>query len=609
MMRIAALFAALLVLLSPRPAGTQPPGPAAADALIGLWAYQADFGPALRGPLTIRRSARGWRAAIGGLEAPAIVTGNTIRIGFGTRAGFRGRLNGRTISGFWLQPSGATADRRDPGGSGQSFATPVELRRGPDNAWHGTVAPLDDRFTLYLGIFRDGDGALTGAFRNPELNSNGGASRFLVTRDGDAVRFNLRYEGGEIDHRATLLHTPERLRIRWADLGREIELTRIDPARAASFFPRLPGAPAYAYRTPPMTGDGWRTAPARALGIDEAALAAVVRDIAASDPTARPPTLIHSMLVAYRGRLVLEEYFFGYGRDTPHDTRSAGKTFSSVMLGAAMLRGTAISPDTRIYPLLAAMGPFANPDPRKERITLAQLMTHSAGLACNDNDEASPGNEDRMQRQRAQPDWWKYTLDLPMAHDPGVRYAYCSANINLVGGALTAATGIWLPEYFERTVAGPLQFGRWHWNLMANGDGYLGGGAFLRPRDLLKVGQAYLDGGVWNGRRIVAARWVAESTAPRIEISPATTGYSAEEFGNYYGQGRDALAWHLGTLDVGGREVGTYAAGGNGGQVLLVVPAYDLVVVFTGGNYGQGGVWGRWGQNIVAGRIIPALPR
>ena len=591
---------------SPPAAVAEPPD---AAALIGLWAYRADFGPALRGPLTIRRSGRGWRAAIAGLDAPATLTGDSIRVRFGTLAGFRGRLAGGAIRGFWLQPSGATADRRDPGGSGQAFATPVALTRAGANVWRGMVTPLDDHFTLYLSIFRAADGALTGAFRNPELNTNGGASRFLVTRDGDSVRFNLRFEGGEIDHRATLLHAPERLRIRWDNLGREIELARIGPVEAPSFFPRLPGAPAYVYRAPPATGDGWRTAPAGALGIDEAALAAIVRDIASGDPTARPPTLIHSLLVAYRGRLVLEEYFFGHDRDTPHDTRSAGKTFASVMLGAAMMRGVAISPETRVYPLLAAMGPFANPDPRKQRITLAQLMTHSAGLACNDNDEASPGNEDRMQSQRGEPDWWKYTLDLPMAHDPGTRYAYCSANMNLVGGALSAATRTWLPDYFERSIAGPLEFGRWHWNLMANGEGYLGGGAFLRPRDLLKVGQAYLDGGIWNGRRIVPTAWVGASTAPRIEISEATTGYSAEEFGNYYGHGWDGLAWHLGALDVGGRQVRTYAAGGNGGQVLLVVPAYDLVIVFTGGNYGQGGVWGRWGQNIVGGRIIPALGR
>ena len=94
-------------------------------------------------------------------------------------------------------------------------------------------------------------------------------------------------------------------------------------------------------------------------------------------------------------------------------------------------------------------------------------------------------------------------------------------------------------------MARPLRFGRHHWNLTANGEGYLGGGAFLRPRDLLKVGQAYLDGGVWHGRRSPRRK----TTAPRIEISEATTGYSAEEFGNYYGHAWDALAWHLSALN------------------------------------------------------------
>lgn len=600
------LLAAAPLLLAPRAAPE-----AAADPLIGLWRYEARFGPALRGPLVLRRARDGWHGEIGGAEARAPFSGREIRLTFGARGGFRGRLEagGRFLRGFWLQPSGATADRRDPGGSGQPFATPVLLRRGADGAWHGTVVPLDDRFTLWLSIFRDADGNLAAAFRNPEQNSNGGASRFRLARDGDALHFGFRYEGGAVDHDVALLHGPDRIRIRWDDLGRTIELGRRDPARAAAFFPRPPGAPLYVYRAPPETGDGWRTAAAGTLGMDEAALTNMVRGIAASDPTTRPPLLLHSMLVAYRGRLVLEEYFFGQHRETPHDLRSAGKTFASVMLGAAMMRGTAISPETPVAPLLAGHGPFANPDPRKARITLAHLLTHSAGLACNDNDDASPGNEAVMQGQRAQPDWWRYTLDLPMAHDPGRRYAYCSANINLVGGALTAATRTWLPEYFEETVARPLQFGRHHWNLMPNGEGYLGGGAFLRPRDLLKLGQVFLDGGVWHGRRIVPASWIAESTRQRIEVSPETTGYSEAEFGNYYWRGADGLAWHLGTLDVGGRAVRTYAATGNGGQILLVVPDYELAVVFTGGNYGQGGVWNRWGQSFVAGRIIPALGR
>src|SRR5205085_6644390 len=160
---------------------------------------------------------------------------------------------GRLLRGFWLQPSGATADRRDPGGAGQAFATPILLRRGGDGAWHGLVAPLDDRFTLWLSIFRGPDGGLLAAFRNPEENSNGGASRFALTRDGDRLHFGFRYEGGAVDRDATLLHGPDRIRISWPDLGREIELTRRDPAQAASFFPRPPGAPLYAYRAPPAT--------------------------------------------------------------------------------------------------------------------------------------------------------------------------------------------------------------------------------------------------------------------------------------------------------------------------------------------------------------------
>jgi CubicO group peptidase (beta-lactamase class C family) len=590
------------------PSGAMAHGQAAADSepLIGLWAYQHDYAAAARGPLVLRRSGGRWRAAIGGAEASAAAgSGEDIRLAFGDRGGFRGRLadDGRTISGFWLQPANGT------GSFNQPFATPVSLRREGTDTWRGTAFPLDESFTLYLSVFRDAQGALTAAFRNPERNSNGGASRFEVSREGDAVRFVVRFEGGEIAHQATLLRDPDRIRIAWPDLGRTIELTRRDPAHARSFFPRPPGSPPYVYRRPPETGDGWRTGSAGDQGIDEAALAGAVQTIIDSDPTARPATLMHSMLVAHRGRLVLEEYFFGHDRDTPHDTRSAGKTFSSVMLGAAMMEGAPVSPETRIYSLLAARGPFANPDPRKDRITLSHLMTHSAGFACNDYDEASPGYEDRMSNQTAQPDWWKYTLDLPMAFDPGVRYAYCSANINLVGAALTIATRTWLPEYFARTVAEPLQFGRWHWNLMPTGEGYIGGGAHLRPRDLLKIGQAYLDGGVWNGRRIVPADWVTASTAPRIEITPATTGYSEEEFGNNYGGGADALAWHMSPLTVGGRTVAGYAATGNGGQVLLVIPEYDLTVVFTGGNYGQGGVWGRWGQQIVGDRIIPAIRR
>jgi CubicO group peptidase (beta-lactamase class C family) len=318
---------------------------------------------------------------------------------------------------------------------------------------------------------------------------------------------------------------------------------------------------------------------------------------------------VHSILIARRGKLVLEEYFFGHDRKTPHDLRSAGKTFASVMLGAAMLRGAAVSPQTKVYELLAERGPFAHPDPRKAKITLAHLMTHTSGLACNDNDDSSPGNENTLQAQTAEPDWWRYTLDLPLAHEPGQRYAYCSASMNLMGAALTTATGTWLPEFFDRAIARPLGFGPYHWNLTPTGEGYLGGGSWMRPRDLLKIGQVYLDGGVWRGQRIVTEEWIAASTEPRIHISPATTGLSEEEFGDYYGEGDDAYAWHLGAIRSGQRAYRTFEASGNGGQLLIVAPELDLVVVFTGGNYAQGGIWSRWRDELIGAEIVPSIAR
>jgi CubicO group peptidase (beta-lactamase class C family) len=581
------------------------------DPLIGLWEGKLTFTPSLAGELKVSRLGAQWRATLSGVHSVSNANGSEISFVFPNNRGkFRGEVayNGNQIDGFWLQPATDMQKVHDPGGSGQEFATPVILRRHGRNQWKGGVQPLESHFTLYLKIFRNTDGAILAAFRNPEANSIGGATQYRVTREGNTIAFSAGADPlkPSIKLPATI-DSPEHLRIFWSDVGGNIDLIRRKPSETTSFFPRPPGEPKYVYGKPPMTGDGWVTARARDVGMDEAALSHLVQRIIDTDPTSRRPDLMHSMLIAYRGKLVLEEYFYGSDRDTPHDTRSGGKTFSSIMLGAAMRLGKPISPETKVYDVLSGMGPFANPDPRKSQITLAHLMTHTSGLACDDNDDASPGGEDKMQTQTQQPNWWKYTLDLPMAHDPGTRYAYCSANMNLVGAALTTATSTWLPQLFDRTVARPLGFGRYYWNLMPTDEGYLGGGAFIRSRDLLKVGQAFLDGGVWKGNRIVDASWVAQSTESRIKISPATTGLTPEQFPNYYGESEDGYAWHLSKQTIGTHTYRTYGGGGNGGQMFIVIPDLELVVVFTGGNYGQGGIWGRWGSQIIPKEIIPAI--
>jgi CubicO group peptidase (beta-lactamase class C family) len=299
------------------------------------------------------------------------------------------------------------------------------------------------------------------------------------------------------------------------------------------------------------------------------------------------------------GRLVLEEYFHGFDKERPHDMRSASKTFAPVLAGIARDHGVNLSPGTPIYPLFPEDKPFPHWDTRKSDVTLKALMTMTSGFACDDNDDTSPGNEGNMQSQTAQPDWYKYTLDLPMAAEPGGRHAvYCSADLNLVGGAVAHAAHSWLPEFFDRYLARPLQFGVYHMNLMPTGEAYMGGGLYLRPRDELKLGQLYLSGGIWHATRIVSEGWVRQSTSVYSTFDPQTNYDAPHEYG---------FGWHINRLQAGDRIFRAYSAGGNGGQIVMVIPELDLVVGVNGGSYGEFTKWYRWGLQLIPQYIIPAV--
>jgi CubicO group peptidase (beta-lactamase class C family) len=268
-------------------------------------------------------------------------------------------------------------------------------------------------------------------------------------------------------------------------------------------------------------------------------------------------------------------------------------------VGAAREHGVNIGPDTPVYSLFPEYKPFANWDDRKGKITLADLMTMTPGLACDDRDSSSPGAEDTMQEQQRQPDWHRYTLDLPMAHDPGGEHAiYCSASLNLVGGMVRNATRRWLPEVFDEYFARPLKIRSYHMNLMPNGEAYLGGGIYMRPRDLLKLGQLYLSGGAWNGRRVVSKSWAEVSTARHTVFQPVMES----DVDHGYGYG-----WHTRLLRVGSRVFRDYYAAGNGGQYVLVIPDLDVVVVMTGGSYGERDKFYPWESEFVPRYIIPAV--
>lgn len=546
------------------------------DDLVGLWGSEAVFGPQVRGELTLERSGRGWTARIAGFEQAFSANGDSVRFRLaGGQGEFLGKLGraGKPLLGFWIQPPGPS----------YAFVTPVTLTPITMTTWRGQVRPLEERFSLYLKVDRQPDGTLRGSFHNPESRWNGRAAWFTVNRDGDHVTFTDPATG--------------RVRFRQAydsaqrtidfNFGAPFALTPRTADQAVGFYPRPASAGPLAYRVPVARGDGIRTGTAASVGVDPLRLVALLERITSVDPSGDRVPRVHGVLVARRGVLVLEEYFFGFGPDRPHDTRSAAKTLTSIMIGASMTRGTRLDATTPMASLIPS--PVVR---TSAPITLGHLLTHSSGLACDDNDDASPGNEERMQSQRSELDWIRFAAGLPSVAEPGSRYAYCSAGINLAAGMLARATNRWLPELFDTEIARPLGFGDYHWNLTPTGDGYGGGGAYIRPRDLLKIGLLYLGNGAWNGRQIVSKRWVEQSTGFQIKISDQTS---------------DGFAWHRFELDVGGRRYQEYEASGNGGQLVIVVPALELVVVFTAGNYNQYPVWRTFRDELVPRYVIDGI--
>ncbi|HMF28566.1 MAG TPA: serine hydrolase, partial [Candidatus Cybelea sp.] len=441
-------------------------------------------------------------------------------------------------------------------------------------------------------VSQEPDGTLRAFVRNPEQNAGTALGARTLVVAGDSL----------------LLRAPERPDVRASLSGGALTIDAF-PARGSAvtfhratdaelrwYYPRTDAR--WTYREPRALDDGWAVGTLEAAALRRSPIASLLQGIVGlRSPTLRSP-YIQSITIARHGRLVLDEYFYGFTPDTPHDVRSAGKSVTGLLVGRAIEETHAFTPQTPVLSYLRQYGPVANDDPRKRRITVENLMTMSSGLACDDNDDNSPGNEDTMESQTAQPDWYKYTLDLPMAYDPAVKAIYCSAGINLLGAIVSQATGAALTQYFYDRFAAPMDFGGYAMFLMPPpvSAAYMGGGDYFRPRDFLKFGQLFLNGGSWNGRSIVDARWLTESAVQRTVMNPDASG----------GGDRYGYTWHLSTLSVGGRPYEVINAGGNGGQIMAVVPALDMAVMITAGNYNQYPVWNAFLPQVVGAAIRAA---
>nr|WP_281782138.1 serine hydrolase [Lysobacter auxotrophicus] len=305
-----------------------------------------------------------------------------------------------------------------------------------------------------------------------------------------------------------------------------------------------------------------------------------------------------SVLIARDGRLVVERYFGQGGPEVLNDTRSATKSVTALLVGAAVDRGLIDGAQAPVYGFFADRH-WAHPDPLKRRFTVEDLLTMSSQWECDDDNAFSAGNEERMYLSA---DWTQFALDLPIkGYAPwmkrpkdspyGRAFAYCTAGSFLLGAIVERASGQPLATFAREVLETPLGIRESQWQRSSEGVGMGGGGTRYRSRDLAKLGQLLLDGGRWNGKQVIASDWIRAMTTVQAQArEDADYGY---------------LLWRF-RFNVGGTEHAAWAMSGNGGNYVFVVPSERLVAVITRTRYNQRDMHAQ-SQRLLSEYILKAL--
>jgi CubicO group peptidase (beta-lactamase class C family) len=347
---------------------------------------------------------------------------------------------------------------------------------------------------------------------------------------------------------------------------------------------------------PVSTNDGWPTASLESTGISSQPLRDLERAVRESEFKK-----IGSVLITRHGSLVYEAYFDG-DTSTLRDTRSATKSITDSLIGIAIGEKKLSGVDARVLQLLPEHArKLQNPDPRKDKITVEDFLTMSSPLECDDWNDASRGNEERMYVVE---DWAQFILDLPIRGrmhlgeqvDPppyGRYFSYCTGGVFTLSEVLQKTTGVRTDRYAQEKLFAPLGITDAQWVYSPLNIPQTGGGLRLTGRDLLKIAQLYLNCGTWQGRRILDEAWVRASTQPHARIDDET------EYG---------YLWWLKAFKSGGRSYPAFFMSGNGGNKVVAIPALDMAVVITSTNYNTHGMHEQT-EKLLTDYVLAAVER
>ena len=331
---------------------------------------------------------------------------------------------------------------------------------------------------------------------------------------------------------------------------------------------------------PAAMSDDWAVATPAQQGLDPKLICAIgpgLAELKRADP--------HGVVVVRNGMLVYEQYFDGddmrgstwigiapHDANTLHNMESITKSVIALLVGIAFDRGLLKNLDAPIFSFFPEYGDLRTPE--KDQITLRHLLSMTSGLDWPERAISSnnPGNILRWGYIASDP--YRFVLERSVEVTPGTAWNYNGGGVWLLGLVLRKVAEQPLEQFAKEALFEPLGIQDWEWARFPNADLGTSGGLHLRPRDLAKLGQLVLDGGVWRGRQIVSADLIKQMTAR--QSPPGFSFGSLRSYGYLWWQGRSSIE---------NRDIDWIGAIGRGGQRLFVVPSLNLLVAVTAGLY------------------------
>ena len=289
---------------------------------------------------------------------------------------------------------------------------------------------------------------------------------------------------------------------------------------------------------------------------------------------------VHSLMVVRHGQVVAEGWWNPYSPELKHTLYSLSKSFTSTAVGMAVAEGK-LSVDDKVLSFFSADRPATVSD-NLAAMRVRDLLTMATG---HDKDTTA------TVRANGNTNWIRTFLAQPVDHQPGTHFVYNSGATYMLSAIVQRVTDQTLLNYLKPRLFGPLGIEGADWEVDPNGINTGGWGLRVRTEDIAKFGQLYLQKGVWNGKRLIAEKWIADATSSHI-LQP--TANEANRGSNDWLQGYGYQFWRC--------RHDAYRGDGAFGQYCIVLPKQDAVIAMTSETNNMGAI-----LNAVWAHILPAL--